>query len=80
MIFKQRIGEDPHKDNEVSPAADGCPDIWELDNGDFAIIGMRKTKELFSLLPPTASCGNDEEIIVIPRKLLIKAKQFIPQK
>lgn len=77
-MFKQRIGKDPHSGNEASASANGCPDIWELENGDFVVIGVRKTKEFSTVLPLTASCGIDEEIVVIPRKLLVNAKQFIP--
>jgi len=77
-MFKQRIGEDPHKNNEASVGANGCPDIWELNDGNFAVIGIRKTSELSQILPETANCGYDEEIVVVPRKLLVNAKNFIP--
>jgi hypothetical protein len=36
----KRIGPDPHANGAKSAGCDGCPDIWELDNGDFAIIGI----------------------------------------
>lgn len=77
-MFKKRIGEDPHANGKMTSGASGCPDIWELESGDFAIIGLRKTKELQPLLHKSANCGYDEEIVVIPRKLLIDAKNYIP--
>lgn len=77
-MFKKRIGPDPHADGNMTGGAAGCPDIWELEDGSFAIIGARKTNELDSLLPDTASRGDDEEIIVIPRTTLIRAKMDIP--
>jgi len=77
-FFKKRIGEDPHANGEDTPAANGCPDIWELSDGNFAVIGIRKTKEYLSSLPETAGCGHDEEIVIIPRKLLVNAKKDIP--
>ncbi len=77
-MFKKRIGPDPHSNGETTGGASGCPDIWELQDGSFAVIGNRKTRELSSLLPPTASCGCDEEIVIIPRKTLIRAKHDIP--
>jgi hypothetical protein len=77
-MFKKRIGPDPHEGGGGTSSGDGCPDIWELENGDFVVIGVRMTKELKSSLPPTASCGLDEEIVVIPRKTLILAQKDIP--
>lgn len=77
-MFKKRIGPDPHEGGGATSSANGCPDIWELENGDFVVIGVKKTSELNNLLPPTASCGPDEEIVVIPRKTLTLAKRDIP--
>ncbi len=56
----------------------GCPDILELDNGDFAVIGQDITDQAHSHLILGASCGPDERIICIPRKTLLLAKPDIP--
>ncbi len=77
-MFARRLGPDPHIDGENTSSANGCPDIWELEDGSFAVIGVRKTNDLAGILPATASCGTDEEIVVIPRHLLIRAKVDIP--
>lgn len=77
--FKKRIGPDPHANGAQTYACAGCPDIWELENGDFAVIGTDITFEADNL-PPTASCGSDEKIIRIPRKTLVLAKEDIPDK
>ncbi|MDX2244921.1 MAG: hypothetical protein NW224_29960 [Leptolyngbyaceae cyanobacterium bins.302] len=77
-IFKKRLGPDPHADGRNTSNANGCPDVWELEDGTFAVIGLEKTKDLVGLLPETASCGPDESIIVIPRDLLIGIKHDIP--
>lgn len=77
-MFKRRLGLDPHVNGEATSGANGCPDIWELEDGSFMVIGARKTSEFASLLPSSASCGHDEEIVVIPRKTLIRAKSDIP--
>ncbi len=77
-MFKKRLGPDPHANGGMTGGAKGCPDIWELDNGSFAIIGQRGTAELRDSLPSTASCGMDEEIVIIPRRTLLLAKQDIP--
>ena len=83
LFFKKRCGQDPHLLPEIikegkSAAADGCPDIWELSNGDFAVIGIRKTRELLHLLPESAGCGLDEEIVLVPRIVMSNAKRDLP--
>lgn len=77
-MFKQRIGPDPHKNGNQTGGAQGCPDIWELEDGSFAIIGAKGTEKLSKILPATASCGYDEDIVIIPRETLILAKKDIP--
>ena len=73
-MFLKRIGLDPHTDGAKSAGGEGCPDIWELENGDFAIIGIDMTDEAKSKLPPTAGCGRDERIVRLPRNVLVNAK------
>jgi hypothetical protein len=58
----------------------GCPDIWELDNGDFAVIGTDITDAALPKLPSSAGCGPDERIVRLPRNLLVNAKRDIPDR
>lgn len=78
MTFIKRIGPDPHANGAKTAALNGCPDIWELASGDFAIIGIDITAATANRLPPTAGCGPDERIILLPRKTLLQAKRDIP--
>jgi hypothetical protein len=78
-MFLRRLGQDPHAGGARTYALCGCPDIWELDGGDFAIIGTDITAAA-DKLPPTANCGPDERIVRIPRKTLVLAKQDIPDR
>jgi len=80
LSFSQRIGPDPHAHGARTTACNGCPDIWELSNGDFAVIGIDITDATKDKLPPTAGCGPDERVIRIPRNLLMDAKADIPDK
>lgn len=57
---------------------DGCPDIWELGNGDFAVIGRDLTTAYTDGLPADASVGEGERLVVIPRVTLLSAKPHIP--
>jgi hypothetical protein len=79
-MFLKRLGTDPHANGAQSSGCDGCPDIWELDNGDFAIIGIDITAAAKAKLPPTAGCGPDERIVRLPRNLLVNAKRDIPDR
>ena len=77
-MFTRRLGPDPHTAGAQSRGLEGCPDIFELDTGDFAVIGMDITTAAAAQLPPGASCGPDERIVVIPRRTLVLAKSDIP--
>lgn len=76
--FLRRLGPDPHANGAQTVALNGCPDIFELASGDFAIIGIDITEASANRLPPTAGCGPDERIVLVPRKTLVLAKSDIP--
>jgi len=78
--FVRRLGPDPHANGARTVALCNCPDIFELESGDFAIIGIDITDAAKANLPPSASCGPDERIVFIPRNLLVNAKPDIPDK
>lgn len=77
-MFIKRLGPDPHAGGGRTSALQGCPDIFELDSGDFAVIGGDMTALALAHLPPGASCGPDERVVRIPRKTLVLAKPDIP--
>ena len=78
LSFLRRIGPEPNADGTQCAGCRMCPDIWELEVGDFAIIGIDITAAAVPNLPATAGCGPDERIVFIPRNLLVKAKSDIP--
>lgn len=78
VMFKRRLGPDPHEAGGKTFAIKGCPDLFELENGDFAIIGTDITQSGIPNLPTDASCGPDERIVQIPRRTLVNAKADIP--
>ena len=77
LQFSRRLGPDPHLNGQETIACNGCPDFWELENGDIAIIGIRITEAAKARLPATAGCGPDEEIVLVPRNLLLAAQADI---
>ena len=78
-MLLRRLGPDPHLGGAQTSALKGCPDIFELETGDFAIIGQDITSKIIEQLPSGATCGPDERIIIIPRKTLVLARPDIPQ-
>jgi hypothetical protein len=77
-MIRRRLGPDPHANGLQTAGARGCPDVFELDSGDFAIIGRDITGDALAHLPESASCGPDERVVSIPRRTLVFAKPDIP--
>jgi len=78
-MFKRRIGPNPHANGAQTPFLSGCPDLFELVSGDFAVIGRDITTAAAQQLPSDASCGPDERIVMIPRSTLVLAREDIPK-
>ncbi|WP_405742267.1 hypothetical protein OG422_10735 [Streptomyces sp. NBC_01525] len=76
--FKRRLGKSAL---ELGSSDQGpeCPDSWELESGDIAVIGRDLTASLGARLPDGVSIGADERLVVIPRSTLIAAKKDIPR-
>jgi hypothetical protein len=72
----RRIGDSPRQRGSVT--GETCPDLFELSDGNFAVIGTDRTEELDALLPGDAARANCERIVVITRETLIRAKKDIP--
>ena len=76
--FKRRLGRSPQELGVTTDDPD-CPDVWELDNGDIAVIGRDLTDSLGRRLPAGVSIGADERLVIIPRSMMIAAKSDIPR-
>ncbi len=72
----RRIGSSPQQRGSLS--GETCPDIFELSDGNFAVIGKKATAEVAPLLPSDAAMDLHEEVVIIPRQLLIDARPDIP--
>jgi hypothetical protein len=75
--FARRLGKSARELNATG-GRDGCPDIWQLDNGDVAVIGRDLTDAYRSRLPGDASIAHDERLVVVPGAMLVSAKSDIP--
>ncbi|WP_326759910.1 hypothetical protein OHB35_24250 [Streptomyces phaeochromogenes] len=76
MKIVRRVGASPTERGSVGGQA--CPDIFELADGSFAIIGTDETDHIDCSLPYDASRAENERIVVITRDTLVRAKADIP--
>ncbi|MFF3753386.1 hypothetical protein ACFYYH_23430 [Streptomyces sp. NPDC002018] len=75
-LFERRLGKTAQEMGN-SDGNDECPDIWELDNGDIAVIGRDLTAHYAPHLPEGVSLATDERLVVIPGNMLSAAKADI---
>jgi hypothetical protein len=75
--FARRLGKSAAELGDTG-GRDGCPDIWELSNGDIAVVGRDVTAAYGDRLPADVTVAGDERVVVIPRNMLIAAKPDIP--
>ena len=73
----RRLGDPPKL--RGSQTMETCPDLFELSDGNFAVIGTDRTDELDALLPADAARADYERIVVITRDTLLRAKRDIPE-
>ncbi|WP_405868708.1 MULTISPECIES: hypothetical protein [unclassified Streptomyces] len=76
MNIVRRLGATPRERGSLN--GETCPDIFELSDGNFAVIGTEATAELDGKLPPDAGRADYERIVIITRETLLRAKADIP--
>ncbi|MFC8127890.1 hypothetical protein [Streptomyces sp. NPDC057302] len=76
MKIVRRIGASPQQRGSAS--GQSCPDVFELSDGNFAVIGTEATATLEKELPPDASRADYERIVIVSRETLVRAKGDIP--
>jgi hypothetical protein len=74
MEILRRLGKTPQQRGSLNNGT--CPDIFELDTGDFAIIGTDMTDELAAEL---GAHVDPKRVVVITRETLIAARRDIPE-
>ena len=77
MKIARRLGLSPQARSKCLTEAN-CPDIFELDDGRFVVIGSDITADVKALLPEDAGIGANERAVVIDRDVLTAARSDIP--
>lgn len=78
IVAKKRIGKSA-KQLDISSSRPSCPEIIEDESGNFIIIGTDVTDRV-NLNATDSSLSENERAVIIPREMLISAKQDIPEK
>jgi hypothetical protein len=74
-MFLRRLGEN---ERSYCDTAFNCPQILELENGDFAVVGVDITAAASNAMPPGPGIGPKEMMVRIPRAVMIAARAEIP--
>ncbi|MBB4782531.1 hypothetical protein [Streptomyces rapamycinicus] len=75
-LFERRLGRSAEELGN-SDGNDECPDIWQLDNGDVAVISRDLTAVYCTHLPHGVNLAPDERLVVVPGNILSVAKKDI---
>lgn len=78
MRVVRRLGKIP-ADRGDTTGVSGSPDLLELDDGTFAVIGEDITEEVGVQSFRDAKCAPNERIVRITRSTLISARNDIPE-
>jgi hypothetical protein len=76
--FARRLGKSA-KQLGLTELEDDCPDVWELSNGDIAVIGRDRTEAYANRLPEDVRLAADERLVIIPGAMLRSTKKDIPE-
>ena len=80
MKITRRYGTSPQQRGSASGA--NCPDILQLDTGDYLVIGKTPGVPNISardLSKHGASIGDDEQAVIVPREVVLAAAREIAE-
>jgi len=63
---------------EPTTGTTGSPDVVELADGDFAVVGWDITDDVDLSLLPGVRCAPGERVVRIDRSVLLRARGDIP--
>ena len=72
-MFLKRLGQ-----SNGSLCGHNCPQVLEMSDGDFAVVGLDITEEAVGVMPPGPGVGPKEKVVKIPRRVIIAARAELP--
>jgi hypothetical protein len=78
MKVVRRLGKTP-AELGATTGVSGSPDILELEDGAFAVIGVDITDQVSGLADISARCAPNERVVRVPRRTFAAAKNDIPE-
>ena len=78
MRAVRRLGKTPAELGNTTGVS-GSPDILELDDGAFAVIGVDITDQVGDLAALVARCAPNERVVRFPRNTFVAARNDIPE-
>ncbi|MFJ8821578.1 hypothetical protein ACIREE_07310 [Streptomyces sp. NPDC102467] len=76
MKIVRRMGDAPRL--RGCGSGETCPDIFELSDSNFAVVGTDATESLRGRLPRGVTLAPGERVVVITRATLVSAKRDLP--
>jgi hypothetical protein len=55
-----------------------CPQILEMPDGDFAVVGKIITEDAKKNIPLGAGVGPDEGVVKVPRRVMAEVRSELP--
>lgn len=76
MKIVRRVGDSPLL--RGCGSGESCPDIFELSDSNYAVVGTDATASLAGRLPRGVTLAPGERVVVITRATLVRAKRDLP--
>ena len=73
-MFLRRLGQK----RTLCATGYNCPQILELTNGDFVVVGTDITEEAAKAMPAGPGIGPKERAVRIPRLVMVEVRSEIP--
>jgi len=74
-VFKKRLGGN---DQNLCEGGYHCPQILEMFDGDFAVVGPDITEEAILAMLPGPGVGPNERVVRLPRKVAVAVRAEFP--
>lgn len=74
-MFIRRLGQNGQ---EQCSGGYSCPQVLEMEDGDFAAVGTDITEEAKKAMPPGPGVGPTEGVVKIPRRVMVAIRAELP--